>query len=274
MEPIKSIEKLNSVSVEQHVQLVLSEMLSDSKNHKNARRILSKKMGIHEKTFLRLLHFENKPSAPTVLKIYKTYYNKFNDADVLDLVPKEVSEFLKENLVLSYSEPAQATYSESVDDDIQNNPVFAEIYVLAATGPIGLDEIQYRYGLFGTETLKQMLKRDILKELRANYFVLGGNQASFANLTVLKTGLLLAKNYGDAHSGQVLDNNFISFFAEGLSNEGYQKWIKIDQEAFQKKVELSKKPENLGSIRAFCFQVVEKMNVKNDLASEEYHEIN
>lgn len=249
-------------TVSEHAQDVLAKLLAQYKDPKIGQRILAKKMGIHEKTFSRLMNFENKPTAQTVLKIFKVYFNEYDDKTVLKLVPPDLADYFKQNLVLDYDKAPQANFSEKVDLEIQNNPIFAEIYILAGTNPIHRDEIQLRYGIYGLDLISKMLAQNILKELHPSVYALGENQASFVDETILKTGLLLSTNFAKVLKGQELDNNFISFFAEGLSSIGFKKWLKIDQEAFRAKVELSKVPENLGTIRAFSFQVIDTLELK------------
>lgn len=58
--------------------------------------------------------------------------------------------------------------------------------------------------------------------------------------------------------------NYIALYAEGLSEEAYNNWIKIDEEAFAKKVELSKQTHARGTLRAITFMLTEKMKLQTE----------
>lgn len=56
-----------------------------------------------------------------------------------------------------------------------------------------------------------------------------------------------------------MGENYIALYAEGLNACAYEEWLAIDEEAFSKKLQLSKNPESRGDIRAVTFMFTEKM---------------
>lgn len=258
---ISSSNESDNLSVAKHVDQALEQLLSQFKDKKKGIRILAKKMGIHEKTLNRLINQENAPSYQTVFKIFRVFFNEFNDAKLLDLVPKEIKDFLiKAN---PQEVVASKSYTSNADTELQKNPIVAEIFILVATGPLTMEDIEYRFGRYGVELTAKMIEKNLIVEAHKGVYVLGNNQPEFNGDTILSVGKVLTEAYAKVHKAEELNNNFISFFAEGLSEEAYGKWLEIDQEAFRKKFELSKDPKNLGAKRAFTFMISETMELKD-----------
>lgn len=256
---IQNLAARTNATLENEIVLAIESLLEQYNDKKKGLRILSKKMGIHEKTLTRILNFENKPGYQTVFKIYRVFYNEFNDAKVLDLVPGIVKEFLiKSN---SQELSLEKKYSTIADIELQKNPIVAELYIIAATGPIQFDQILNRFGSYGVEILTKMIDKGLLHEAHKNTFILGEVHPVFNGETIVSVGSVMIANHAKPYKGDELDKNFISFFAEGLTESAFQQWLLIDQEAHKKKIELSRDPKNLGSERAFTFMISEKIEL-------------
>jgi hypothetical protein len=247
----------SSKSLEQEIVSVIESLLIPFKDRKKGFRILSKKMGVHEKTLVRLLNLENKPGYQTVFKIYRVYFNEFNDVKLLTLVPKVVARFLEKSN--SQVLESNKIYSNVADIELQKNPIVAELYILAATGPLHFSDVETRFGTYGIELLEKMLSKELLHQVHKDIFVTGMNHPVFNGETIVSVGSVMIAAHAKPGAADILDQNFISFFAEGLSNDAYQKWLQIDQEAYRKKFELCRNPANLGSTRAFTFMISEKI---------------
>jgi hypothetical protein len=245
------------ISIEGHVKEALGTLLTQYKDQKKGLRLLSKKMGIHEKTLTRLLNQENKASYQTVFKIYRVFYNEFNDAKLIALVPQKIKEFLLKYNAQELSE--EKNYTSNADKELQKNPVVAELFILAATGPLNIEFVETRFGNYGVNLLSSMVKSELLNEVHKGVYVLGQNQPQFTGETIVSVGTAMIAAHAKPDAGEELDKNFISFFAEGLSEEAYKEWLRIDQEAFKKKFELSRDQKNLGNVRAFTFMISESM---------------
>lgn len=236
-------------------------LLKQYKDQKKGLRILSNKMGIHEKTLNRILNGENKPGYQTIFKIYRVYFNEYNDAKVLELVPEVIRQFLLKNNAQVFS--PEKNYSTIADMELQKNPIVSELYIIAATGSVSRDEIEFRFGNYGIELLNRMLEKNLLQETHKDIFVTGLNHPVFTGDTIVAVGSAMVAGHAKPSNGEELDKNFISFFAEGLSPEGYQQWLAIDQDAYKKKYELTRESKNLGSVRAFTFMISEKIELNN-----------
>ena len=254
------IESESNKTLEEEVRLALMSLTSTYKDSKKGARLLSKKMGISEKTLSRLITNSCKPNYQTIFKLFRVYFNEYNDARVLNLVPEVVREYLASR------NPQDLTLNQNynLDSDIllQNNSVLAEIYIIASTGPIHLDEIEYRFGQNGVELVNKMLDKKLLAEIQKDLFTVGKNQPIFDGKTIVAVGNTMIHSQAKPENGESLGNNFIGFYAEGLSESAYQKWVAIDRRAFQEKYELTRDQNNLGSRRAFTFMISETINTK------------
>lgn len=248
-----------ATTLEVEISLVLESLLSQFKDRKKGIRIISKKMGIHEKTVIRLLNNENRPGYQTVFKIYRVFFNEFNDAKVLELVPEVVRDYLikcnPQELI------PNKNYSPLADLELQKNPIVSEIYIIAATGPVGLEDIETRFGNYGVSLLNKMLENKLLCEVHKHVYITGDVRPVFTGETILSVGSTMIANHAKPLDEDVNWNNYISFYAEGINEETYRKWIEIDEEAHNKKLELARDSANFGNTRAFTFMITEKIEL-------------
>ncbi len=261
MDQVESSDKnsaFETLSLSESVIFALNDLLMEFKDKKKGLRILSKKMGIHEKTLTRILNGENRPSYQTVFKIFRVFYNEFNDSKVISLVPNSVKDFLIQNIPQDLT--SGQNFTSDADLELQKNPIVAEIFILAATGALQLDEIQYRFGKYGVDLVSKLIEKNILNEIHKDVFILGKNQPVFNGDTIVAVGKTMIEAHAKPKNGDELDQNFISFFAEGVSEEAYQEWLAIDQDAFQKKFNLVKDKKKLGKKRVFTFMITEQIN--------------
>ncbi len=241
-----------------HALNVVLKMLLAYKDKKIGIKKISSRLNIHERTLNRFLNLENKPNYQTLLKIYKHHFNEYDESKLIDLLPEYVKEHLKPFLV--NSRPVQVQVTNVVDELLRNNPVAADIYVLAGTGVFHLNSIKKKFGLYGLDVLNQLLKLKILKEVEKNYYSLGEWQAEFAGETILKAGLAVTQNHFSVLNAEELNHNHIGFLAEGLNEESYLKWLKIDQEAFLKKSQIMQDSQNHGPLRVYTFMATDRLS--------------
>lgn len=250
------------LSVLEQISSDLSKLVNSNPDSKKFLKTLSQKTDIHLKTLSRILNQENRPNYTTVLKIYRFILGEFDDVKVVEKAPPVIKKYLKDSIPQAMARGIQ--YSSSVDMEIQKNPVFAEIYILAGTGKITKSEIAARFGKYGLEIVEQMLDKNVLAEIRAGEMILGPNQATITPESILSLGMQLIQSYGKASNSYELELNHMGLYAEGLSETGYQKWISIDMEAIAKKIQLTKNIENLGSKKAFTFMITETLVPKEN----------
>lgn len=249
--------------IQVHAKSILDELLCTFNDKKIGLKKISTKTGIHERTLSRLLNLENRPNYQTLLRLYKCYFNEYNETDLVNLLPHEIQIYLKKFTV---SQPTQELrFDNNIDKKIQENPILAEIYILAGTGPFNSEEIKLRFGQYGLNLLGEMVQEKILIKAEENVFILGNNQANFDIPTILKSGLVMAKNHFNTINAYELDKNHIGFLAEGLTPEEYHQWLAIDQEAHLKKVQIINNKKTHGNIRAFTFMVTDTISILENI---------
>ena len=244
-------------SVLEQVSNDISNLINSNSDPKKFIKTLSQRTGVHEKTLIRILNQENRHNYMTVLKIYRFILGEFDDAKVVEKSPPVIKKFLTESIPQTLNRNTR--HSSSVDVEIQKNPIFAEIYILAGTGKITKTEIATRFGKYGLEIVDQMLEKNVLVEIRNGEMLLGNNQASITPESILSIGAQLIQTYGKAKNAYEKGLNHMGVYAEGLSESGYKKWLIIDEEAIAKKIQLTKDIENLGTKKAFTFMITETL---------------
>lgn len=256
---MKSTADIATAAAE-HVYLDLEKYLSDSTDERRRLKHMAKRTDIHEKTLSRLAKRENKPTYITIFKIYRFLLNETDDAKLLERVPMAVSEYLKRANTQVFRE--NATYSSDLEMEMRANPVLAELLVLCATGPLKLGYVKSRFGDFGLQVVESGLKRHIFQALAGGEICRGSAQVNMAPETVAAVSMQMMQAHLKPENAYVTGENFLGFYAAGLNDEAYQKWLAIDADAFKKKVALAKQKESRGDIRAFTSQVVDHAEIE------------
>lgn len=241
----------------EQVAIDLKQKLTEFNDAKKGLKAMAMLMGIHEKTLKRLIDCENRPGYQTVFKIYRVLYHSNNDTQLLEMVPKAVRDFLLKAHPRGLSDTVH--YSINIERELQRDPVFCEIYFLCGAGGVTKEYISYHYGRYGERTLDRMIDQDIVAAINKNTFILGTNQASFTGETLSAVGQHLVQRFHKPDDGDELGENYLSLYAEGLNEEAYNEWLKIDKEAFQKKIKIAENKSNWGEIKAFCFGVIDTL---------------
>lgn len=237
----------------------LRKYLAQYSNPTIGLRLMSQEMGIHKRTLARLMEGENKAGYLTLYKIYRVLLHTKNDTELFDKAPECIQAALKAGNPKPLAK--EIIYSVDIEQEICRDRCFGEIYLLAGCGTISEDLILFRFGQYGVETAKRMLKLGVLREAKSGHFTLGNNQANLSAETLKYLGIDLIQRFADPERTDELGENFMGLFVEGLSEEGYQEWLKIEEEAYQRKVELANNSNFKGHIKAFTFQVTDKLTV-------------
>lgn len=235
----------------------LKKKLGEFNDPKKGIKVMAMLMGIHEKTLKRLIDCENRPGHQTVFKIYRVLFHSQNDTQLLELVPNAVKEFLIKAHPRGLSDTVR--YNIHVESELKKDPVFCEIYFLAGAGGVTREYISYHYGKYGERVLEKMLEQDVIASLGKNNYILGTNQASLTVETIHSVGKHLVERYYKPENADSLGENYISLYAQGLSEEAFNKWLEIDKEAFLQKVKLAECSENWGDVKAFTFNVTDTL---------------
>ncbi len=235
----------------------LQDKVAEYSDPKKGIKALAILMGIHEKTLKRLISCENRPGYQTLFKIYRTIYHTNNDTQVISMAPTIIKEFLLKTHPKGMSEAIQ--YTLDVERELRKDPVFSEIYLLCGTGGTTREYVAYNFGRYGERVFEKMIDQEVITPVDKFRYELGNNQAPLSVETLLSMGIQLTERYFKSGNTDNMGDNYVSFFAEGINAETYQKWLEIDKEAFQKKIALASKSENRGDLKAFTFGVTETM---------------
>jgi hypothetical protein len=235
----------------------LKKKLAEFNDPKKGIKVMAMLMGIHEKTLKRLIDCENRPGYQTVFKIYRVLFHSQNDTQLLELVPNPIKEFLIKAHPRGLNDTV--SYNLNVENELKKDPVFCEIYFLAAAGGITKEFISFHYGKYGERVLDKMVDQDVLAAIGKNRFALGTNQASMTVETMSLVGQHLVERYYKSENSDNMGDNYLSFYTHGLSEEAYNDWLKIDKEAFLKKTEIVKDSKNWGEVKAFTFGVTDTL---------------
>ncbi len=229
----------------------LGQYLALSDDPRRRLKFVASKTGIHEKTLNRIAQKLNRPTYMTVFKVYRHLLNEADDAKLLARVPSEIATYLKKANPQSFE--ADKIYSPGLEKELHANPIAAEIVILCATGPLKTNFIKKRFGDYGLTVVASLVERQILNAVSHDQVCSGKVQLNMSPEAVVSFGLQMSRSYLRPQLAYATGENFIGFYAEGLTEEARQKWLAIDAEAFNKKVSLAKLPENRGDLRAFTF---------------------
>lgn len=245
-------------NVAEQVATDIGLFLEKYKRRSFALRLLSKKTDINEKTLRRLLSHENKPSYPTLLRLYFFLTESTNEQELLQRVPEVVRRELEEKKTSA----VQMKLPEKQFDflsSIEKQPILGELYVLAAMRDIHRHEVILKYGEYGLELLELMVKADLIRAVDKNTFTVSPNGPVFDSKVIKAIGLRFVSRFNKPENAAIRGQNIQGFYATGLTEEAFKKWIAIDEEAYYKKLEIAKQSENKGDVPAFTFQVTDTM---------------
>lgn len=251
------IEMISTDEILKQIRLDLRSSLNTFNDPKKGIRIIANKTGIHEKTLKRILTEERRPTYLTVFRFYRFKLTARNDQEVMTNSPTIIAKYLEQCNPQTIDE--KVTFTSEIDRELKTNSVFGEIYLLLGCGVVTLDEVQDRFGHYGVSILKKMEKLKMAKEMRTGIYELGTNICPLSSESVLFLGNHLSFNYASSDRGDMAGSNFHGLYVEGLSFEGLQQWLKIDQDAFKKKTDLLKDKRNLGNLKTFTYMVTDQM---------------
>jgi DNA-binding phage protein len=254
----------NSESVERAKDSVLDQVSADlnafldQANDRQKRLIfLSRKIGIHKKTLQRISSKENSPSYPTVMKLYRFFYNVETDLEILSRAPQVIKDFLNKSF------PEKATqiseFSEKSFKVLNNNKAALEIYLMAAIKGLHKSELKSCFGEYGLTIIRQLIDEKLIAESTPDLYTQGAKNFSLPPEMLIHSGEVLTDRFSKPSLCYLLNKNFVGFYGESLNEAAYMEWIKIDQQAMKQKIEIAQRIDSKGSIPAFSFCIVETL---------------
>lgn len=235
----------------------LNTYLDQGNDRQKRLNFLSRKIDIHKKTLHRISIKENSPSYPTIMKLYRFFYNVDSDAKILDQVPEVVKDFLNKSF------PEKATqvseFSESSFKVLTNNKAALEIYLLAVIKGLSKSELKAAFGEYGLSLIKQLIDAQLVAESSPEMYTQGAKAFSLPPEMLVSSGNILTERFAKPSLCYLLNRNFVGFYGETLNEAAYQEWIRIDQQAMKQKIEMAQRKESKGTIPAFSFCIVETL---------------
>lgn len=255
-----SLASNSATSVAEQVANDLNHYVNSAGDRQKRLTMISKKMGLHLKTLNRICSLENKPSYITVFKIYRFLLNETDDSKVLENCPEVVREYLKKATPQTIEK--SIAYTSDAEAEVNNNQVALELVVLCSTGQLNTEDVKDRFGNYGLEIVKKLVTKRLLSEVKFGVYTIGQIQMNMSPETVIKMGLQITSSYAKPENGYEQGNHHHAFYAEGLSEEAYAQWLKIDEEAYLKKVQIAKNPKSFGDIKAYTFNSTDTLEKK------------
>ncbi|MCR9204351.1 MAG: hypothetical protein NXH75_07235, partial [Halobacteriovoraceae bacterium] len=210
--------KKGKVSLEDQVALDLANYLECFPNKTFAIRILAKESGLNQKTIRRLLARENRPTYQTLFKLYSIFLDVDNYSELMRICPPVVAK-----KIADYN-PDDGTNQESKSLELltffKNEPLFAELFVLAGTGPLIRNAIAFRYGEYGLEVLDKLKEEGLIQEVEKDTYSLSRHTPPMDGECLKFLGEYFIHRFSKPGNAQIHNENTINFYAESLNEEG------------------------------------------------------
>lgn len=251
---------VESLGLKSQVALDLANYLDQFPNKSFAMRILSKETGLNEKTIKRLLKKSNRPSYQTLLKLYPVFFEEFNFQKLLGLLPPTVKEEVEKYSV--EEKTLGRNRSQELLEVFKSNPLAAEFFILAGSGSLNLSTIGFRYGEYGQEIVQMLQRANLIHEVNKGEFILSKTAPQLDGNCFKFLGEYFIKKFSKPSNAQLLSENTISFYAEGLNQKGKEEWLKIDRECFYKKLEVARSEKFQGDLPMFTFNATDSIQME------------
>lgn len=239
------------------VAIDLSAYMDRFSNKSYGIRYLSRETGLHEKTIKRLLEKKNRPTYQTIAKLYFLFHSTEDYKTLLAQCPGVIKDYLLKTTPQN-AIPKSSQKSDQFAEFLKRDPLVAEIFVVAGTGPVDQEQIRYLYGQYGLQALEQLVNEKILWEFEKGQYKLAANTPSLNGDSLKFLGEHFTRRY--CVPQEVMSENNISFYAEGLNEEGLKAWLAIDTESFYRKLKIAEDKKYLGTKRVFTFVVTDTIS--------------
>ena len=258
MDQIQSEQTQQGLVLGDQVALDLSNYLEKFPNKSFGIRILAKESGLNERTIKRLLGRKNSPTYQTLFSLYGVFLETLDEDKILDLAPESVQSFLREKNHKEYK--VQKESKLNFEEVLKEEPLMAEFFVLAGTGPLDTSAIAFKFGQYGLELIKKMEGYGLLQEVDKGVYTLASQLPNLDGKILKFLGQRFTQRFAKPEKTTLEGENCISFYAESLNEEGMKEWLKVDTESFYKKIEIAKNPKYKGHTPAFTFTTTDTIS--------------
>ncbi|MCK5882838.1 MAG: hypothetical protein KAG61_04055 [Bacteriovoracaceae bacterium] len=196
-------------------------VLAPYRNKDIGMRILANKTGISEKTLKRVTDHTTTPHQSTIERFYRHFFEMIEDNS-----STEVHKQIKQEILRNSASPG-ATYNHSLEETLEENKVFREIFLYSRTGKITKRFVKEEFGKYGIEIVTLMLAENILIEEDRGIYSEGAMSVP-KTLKAIKTIVeeLVSENLDPEMLSEV-GNNKAFYYLEGVSDDSKQDLLKI-----------------------------------------------
>lgn len=250
------------ISISDQVSRDIEAYLARFKDPKKGLNMLATKSQIHVKTLNRLREKIHTPVYSTLYKLYSCLLDCRIINDLIEKAPPVISERLKSSDPQLKSSPLNRFHFD-IENDMQKDPCFSELYVLAETRPFSTSYVEQRFGSYGMEVLKKMIDQKVIRSLGNGLFGQGEVRSTFSGETIKSVGVRLTERFLKPGNADLYYGNYMSIYFESVSEETYKEWLKIEEQAFKDRIKLLENPDAKGSIPVFAFSAIDTLT-END----------
>lgn len=226
---------------------------------------LAQESGISKRNIYRILSEETKrPQPATAIALLKVIKSKAkNESELLIEVAKDDLELAK--YLQSGIENAQLfdnnIISSEIDHFIDTNAVYREIYTLISTGPTSKEDVQKRFGTYGTEMLELMAEQGLAQQNEISGMYGLGLVHPFLNASTshLLAKDFLTKNFSPEKLQQKGENAYSMFFCP-LEVDEYNEVLQANVDYTKRLRDIIKKSKKTGPVRAWMIAYTDTLN--------------
>ncbi len=229
-------------------------VLAPYRNKDIGLRILGEKTGISEKTLKRVIDKSTAPHQSTVGRFYRHFFEvQGNDVD-----PDSIHGQIKSEILGNPAAPG-ASYNHKLEQTLETNKVFREIFLYSRTGRITKKFVKEEFGKYGLEMLDLMLSENILIEEDKGIYVAGSLSVP-KTLKAIKTIVHeLVEDNLDPELLSELGNNKAFYYMEGLTEDSKETLLKIVDEYQEKVRDFMFNEAELGDHRVFVVGALDEL---------------
>ncbi|AZZ38306.1 hypothetical protein CIK05_06045 [Bdellovibrio sp. qaytius] len=245
-------------SISEQVSGDIDAYLLRFKDPKKGLSMLAAKSQIHVKTLNRLRDKIHTPTYSTLYKLYSCLLDSRIINELIEKAPPVIRDRLKNSDPQLKSSPLNKFHFD-LESDLQKDPCFTELYVLAETRPFSTAYVEQRFGSYGLETLKRMIDLKVIRSIGNGLFGQGEVRSTFSAETIKSVGLRLTERFLKPANADLDDANYMSLYFESVSAETYKEWVMIEERAFKERMKLLENPNAKGSIPVFAFTAIDTL---------------
>lgn len=246
------------ISISDQVSRDIEVYLLRFKDPKKGLNMLASKSQIHVKTLTRLRDKVHTPVYSTLYKLYACLLDTRVINDLIEKAPPVIRERFKLSDPQLKSSPLNRFHFD-IENDMQKDPCFTELYVLAETRPFSTSYVEQRFGSYGLEVLKKMIDQKVIRSLGNGLFGQGEVRSPFSAETIKSVGLRLTERFLKPGNADLHYGNYMSLYFESVSEETYKQWLIIEERAFKERLKLLENPNAKGNIPVFAFTVIDTL---------------